>query len=831
MPILLGPELAFWCELLAVLGLGTSVAVGLAALISQRVRSAVWERAVWQACTLTLLALVGLELTGLGAAAVRLGVASWKEVRSDREILESAFTQTLEDGSDIATQSRLMPADSALVAPARSWPAIIWGIGSLVILGRIAWSRALLAVFWWRCTPLSDVAIRSRVQSIANRLGLRREIRTLTSSSLRSPAVFHWLFPVLALPSQFSDDFSDAQQEAVLAHELAHLARRDPVWQSVAMLACAVLWWQPLSWWSSRRLRAASEAAADEASLLLAGGPSQLAASLVSLAQRLTDLRVAAVTGVQGNGLRSDLARRVERLLSLEAGAPKAPSKRKLALTHTALPVCLSMLCILCTAWVPSRHSFAQGETTVNVLSRSWRSSLAAAMVWTAMGGISRLPADEPLREETIQTRSENTRSNKRDAPRDEDGVREVLEAIRQQVEQLQKEGNREAAERLKQVAEAMTRKFTQRAVAQGVDRSDSVERKLKSIHEQAEKLAKEGKRQEAESLLQRADAIFRSFKDQGDPAGTDRSENVKRKLKAVREQAEKLAKEGKIEQAEKLRREAEAMARAVFEGQAQRAERSELVKQKLRAAREQVDRLRERGDHDSAEKLMREAEAMVRESQELAERAERSEVVKHKLSATRQQVDQLRKQGDHEAAEKLMRDAESMARTFQADAERAELSDVVKQKLRATRLQVDQLRMQGDHEAAEKLRRDAEATAHDLAARAERTERSEVLEQKLQAAGERMLREDQAMSVGRMKADQLRKQGEHEAAEKLMREVEEMARKRKEAVDSFRRDSASNRLDSADDLRSGLRQVQSDLKELREQLKKLQDQRSSNRK
>ena len=124
MPILPGPELAAWCELLAVLGIGTSVAVALAAFISRRMRSAVWERAVWQACTLTLLALVALELTGLGAATVRLCVASWSENRSDREIAEAAFTAIFgrrrwhrdalaADGSGFRTSSR---ASSHLVA-------------------------------------------------------------------------------------------------------------------------------------------------------------------------------------------------------------------------------------------------------------------------------------------------------------------------------------------------------------------------------------------------------------------------------------------------------------------------------------------------------------------------------------------------------------------------------------------------------------------------------------------------------------------------------------------------------------------------------------------
>jgi bla regulator protein blaR1 len=673
MPILLGPELALWCELLAVLGLGTSVAVALAAFISGRVRSAVWERAVWQACTLTLLALVCLELTGVGAAAVRLCVASWREVRSDREILEPAFTQILEDGSGLDIQSQLTAGDSTLVAPAHTWwPAVVWGVGSFVILGRMVWSRALLAVFWWRCEPLGDAAIQSRIQSIANRLGIRRVIRTLTSNSLRSPAVFHWVFPVLALPSRFSDDFSDAQQEAVLAHELAHLARRDPIWQSVAMLTCAVLWWQPLSWWSSRRLRASSEAAADEASLLLADGPRQLAGSLVSLAQRLTDPHVATGTGVQGNGLQSDLARRVERLLSLEAGVPKAPSKPKLAFAHTALPVCFSMLCIFCTAWAPSRRSFTQGETTVNVLSSSWRSSLAATVMWTALGGGSRLPADETLHDETVQATTENARSARRDTLGDTDRVREVLEAIRQQVEQLKKEGKREAAERLMQVAETMTRKFAERAEPQSGDRAESVERKLRAVREQAAKLSKEGKGQEAEKLMKEAESMARAYKDELGRRDVDRSESVQQR-------------------------------------------RSELVKQKLRATREQVERLRKSGEHGAAEKLMRDAEAMARENQARAARSELADVARQKLRATREKVEQLRKQGDNEAAEKLMRDAEATARQAQEQAQKADREELVKQKLREIREQVDQLRKQGNNEAAEKLEDRAERVIGEL--------------------------------------------------------------------------------------------------------------------
>src|SRR5262249_34287208 len=146
-----------------------------------------------------------------------------------------------EDQDAIARLARLKPVDRPPVPPVETWwPAIAWGVGTLAILARMVWSRALLAVFWSRCKPVCDPIVQSRVQAIAKRLGIRRAFRPLTSNSLRAPAVFHWLAPILALPGRFSEDYPAAQQEAILAHELAHLARRDPAWQAAAMLACAV---------------------------------------------------------------------------------------------------------------------------------------------------------------------------------------------------------------------------------------------------------------------------------------------------------------------------------------------------------------------------------------------------------------------------------------------------------------------------------------------------------------------------------------------------------------------------------------------------------------
>lgn len=105
----------------------------------------------------------------------------------------------------------------------------------------------------------------------------------------------------------------------MLAHELAHLAVRDPLWLALADALTAALWWHPAVWCLRRQFRAASETAADDASLLVQDGPAVLAECLVNLAAQLQGRRARGWLGMAE--FRSGLGRRVERLLNLRADA------------------------------------------------------------------------------------------------------------------------------------------------------------------------------------------------------------------------------------------------------------------------------------------------------------------------------------------------------------------------------------------------------------------------------------------------------------------------------------------------------------------------------
>lgn len=308
------PALAPWVDVLLASLAGGAAVAAVAAGVAALARRAATGLTAWRAAVVLVAVLPPAELCGLsGEIGDRLRPAA-------RESATGAAT---------AAPAPTTPVPDP-VAPA-AWPAVVWGAGTVLVFARLAVGQVLLRRFRRRLLPAS-AALARRVRAVAQRCGYAGAVRAAVAPCLRSPFVLGPRRPVLAVPADFDTAFTPAQQDAVIAHELGHLAHRDPLWQLLAGLAVALVWWNPLAWWARARHRDAGEAAADEFTGHVEDGPVLLAESLVLIGRR-----VAAPAGaVAARGPRSGLARRVRRLLALP---PAVPSPRPRGLGVAAVLV------------------------------------------------------------------------------------------------------------------------------------------------------------------------------------------------------------------------------------------------------------------------------------------------------------------------------------------------------------------------------------------------------------------------------------------------------------------------------------------------------------
>src|SRR4029077_4556473 len=105
------------------------------------------------------------------------------------------------------------------------------------------------------------------------------------TAALRSAATIGWRRPVLLLPSDWRT-WTETERRVVLAHELAHVARRDYVTSVVARLDTSIHFYQPLVLWLARQLRIQQELAADSHAAAIAGGRQTYLTTLAQMALR-----------------------------------------------------------------------------------------------------------------------------------------------------------------------------------------------------------------------------------------------------------------------------------------------------------------------------------------------------------------------------------------------------------------------------------------------------------------------------------------------------------------------------------------------------------------
>jgi uncharacterized protein (TIGR03435 family) len=190
----------------------------------------------------------------------------------------------------------------------------------------------------WTCGFAAVIGVRFR-----GWLQVRRAIRTSTPLDIPAPvtvrsspgliepgAVGLWR-PILLLPVGIAQRLTPSQLEAVLAHELCHVRRRDNLFATIHMVVEAISWFHPLVWWIGARLVEERERACDEEVLRLGNAPDDYAEAILNVCKLYVESPLACVSGVTG----ADLKKRIEVIMTNRL-ALKLNFTRKAALSIAA---------------------------------------------------------------------------------------------------------------------------------------------------------------------------------------------------------------------------------------------------------------------------------------------------------------------------------------------------------------------------------------------------------------------------------------------------------------------------------------------------------------
>jgi beta-lactamase regulating signal transducer with metallopeptidase domain len=150
--------------------------------------------------------------------------------------------------------------------------------GMAILFGRVA-------------VELRRVHVLRRATRHAPRLAGDVDVRS--SDLVSVPMALGWRQPLVLVPAHALSLLSAAELRAILAHELAHVRRRDYAVNLFVVMVESVFFFHPAARWIASRVRAEREFCCDDAAVAAAGDPVTYARGLAALEDTRSNYRLA----------------------------------------------------------------------------------------------------------------------------------------------------------------------------------------------------------------------------------------------------------------------------------------------------------------------------------------------------------------------------------------------------------------------------------------------------------------------------------------------------------------------------------------------------------
>jgi len=207
--------------------------------------------------------------------------------------------------------------------------AFAWMSGAVLLLFRFGVGVIAVRAMAKKAVGVEEEGWLMLIEELRSDLGIRPRVNVLFSQLPTSPMTWGVLRPTVVLPAT-AHAWPNERRRVVLAHELAHVKRKDGLAQIFAQLVCSTYWFNPLVWFAAHRIRLERERACDDQVLRLGTTASDYADHLIQILRGLRSQQTFSLAAVS-MAQRSQLETRLVSILDSRT------SRRKLSKTGLAL--------------------------------------------------------------------------------------------------------------------------------------------------------------------------------------------------------------------------------------------------------------------------------------------------------------------------------------------------------------------------------------------------------------------------------------------------------------------------------------------------------------
>jgi bla regulator protein blaR1 len=186
---------------------------------------------------------------------------------------------------------------------------IVWISGVVLVLARWFTQWRDLIAHARRCPEVVDGTVHDKVRRVERSEGITTRISIVASDRAFEPGVIGVWSPMLIWPQRLTAELNDAQVEAIVAHEVCHVMRRDNLLAFAQVAVSAAFWFHPLVWFIGARLVDERERACDEHVVARGGSPATYAESILKTCQLCLASPIVNAAGITGGELKSRIGR------------------------------------------------------------------------------------------------------------------------------------------------------------------------------------------------------------------------------------------------------------------------------------------------------------------------------------------------------------------------------------------------------------------------------------------------------------------------------------------------------------------------------------------